>query len=124
MGKKMTRRQKLKLKKIIRISVCSVIAVIVIAAIIINILQQRNARIFTDGTQSITLRENGTFTAELYHGVMRNGLYKEDGVDDITIISFDENGIVAVGFLMNDVLTYPEEWDDMHGHNRDLTLKQ
>jgi len=129
MGKKMTRRQKLRLKKIMGIIICIVIVVIVVTAIIVNILQNRNARVFTDGTQTITLRENGTFTAELYHGVIRSGDYKEmsmmgeDG--EFIVVFFQEKNVETTGgFLVDNILTYPEDWDDIHGHNRNLELRE
>ena len=112
-----------KRKKLIIVTVC-VLAVATIAALVIfNMFRQGEARIYTDGRQTVTLNGNGTFTALLAHNNTMNGTYTEITEGGVTTISFVYGGATANGRIVNHVLTIPDEWDDNHGHGKELRLR-
>ena len=115
-------QKKAKRKKIMIIAVGAAVVLAVAALIITNVYRQGHARVFTDGRQTLTLHSNGSFSARLYHNVMRSGTYTESVSDGVTTISFDESGVITQGRLAGNTLTFPDEWDDGHSHNRDLRL--
>ena len=115
--------KKAKQKKLVRISVCVAIAAVIFAVIAFNIYQQGGSRVFTDEMQTVTLRGNGRFTAELFHGITRNGTYIEHVSDGVTTISFTERGVTVTGELLDDVLTIPAEWGVGCGHDHSRYLR-
>ena len=128
MGKKKKGKQKQAVKmfnrkNLVIISICVVIAVVIGALIIFNTGQQSGTRVFTAGSQTVTLRDDGTFSAQLAHSVAKSGTYTESVADNITTISFTYNGKTEKGSIVNNVLTLPHEWDDGHGHGTKFTLK-
>jgi len=110
-------------KLIITLGVCiSVIVIIAAALLIFNSASQSQDRVFTDGHQTITLREDGTFTAELAHET-KNGQYTESTANSIITVTFTSEGKSATSRITNDILTIPHEWQDDHGHGTQLKLK-
>jgi hypothetical protein len=86
-------------------------------------VQNADARIFTDGQQTIRLFNNGNYTAVLAHNTRKSGTYTENTENDITIISFVTRGITENGNISGNILTFPSEWDDGHGHGNRLRLR-
>jgi hypothetical protein len=86
--------------------------------------QKPNARIYSDGHQSITLYDDGNYTARLAHGVSKSGTYTESAEDGVTIVSFVTRGKTENGRIRDNVLTFPSEWDDGHGHGSQLRLRE
>ena len=116
--------KKRKQKKILIATICVVLAAaIVVLLISLSMIRQRSERVFTDGRQTITLRDDGTFAARLYHNVRANGTYTEMTEGNATIITFVSGGTSIETRVVNNVLTVPAEWTDAHGHNRRLTLR-
>ena len=72
-------------------------------------------RTFSDGHQSVTLQNDGSFTARLAHG-RKSGTYTENTQGAVTWVIFSYDGTSARGRLEGDILTIPDEWDDHHGH--------
>jgi len=117
-------RKRAKQKKIIIIIICSVIAAVVIAALVFFFLNQQNSeRVYAFADSTITLRDDGSFNALLFHDVSFNGTYSEITQDNTTIVSFTYDGITVNGRIVGKILTLPEEWDDDHGHGMEYTLK-
>ena len=106
-------------KKILTVTVCCIISLIIIGLLSVNLYRQSKARIFTGGGQTVTLFEDGTFTANLAHET-RKGTYTESSEGSVLFVS---EGIEANGRIVNNDLSLPEEWDDHHGHNATLKLK-
>jgi len=72
--------------------------------------------IFSYHGQTVQLLADGTFTASLAHGVRKSGTFTKTTENDRTIVSFNVNGNVEVGIIVNNFLHIPREWDDGHGH--------
>jgi hypothetical protein len=108
---------------IIIASVCIAIVVAISALVIFNATnQQSETRVFTAGNQKVTLSDDGTFSAQLAHGVTKSGTYTENSTGSVTIISFIYDGKTENGNINGNVLTLPNEWDDGHGHGASLIL--
>jgi len=104
-------------------SVCIAIAVVIGALVIFNTTNnQGETRVFTVGSQTITLYDDGAFSAQLAHGVAKSGTYSESVVGDVTTVSFTYEGKTEKGNIVGNVLTIPNEWDDSHGHGTKFTL--
>jgi len=117
-------RKRAKQKKIIIIIICSVIAAVVIAALVFYFLNhQSNERVYEFADSTITLRDDGSFDALLFHDVSFNGTYSETKQDNATNISFSYDGITVNGWIVGNTLTLPDEWDDDHGHGMEYTLR-
>jgi len=108
--------RKSKQKKTFISIVCSVIVLAFLVPFILSAIQQSGARVFSDGFQTITLRRNGTFTAQLFHEAIDNGTYTEASHGSEAVVAFAYNGLVAAGSISGNVLTVPPEWEDTHGH--------
>ena len=114
-----------KTKRKIAIIVCCC-ALVVIAAVLLGIFSgnwrnnssapQYTREIYSYGGQTIQLLADGTFTASLAHGARRNGTYTKTVNGNITAVSFNVNGSIEVGRIINNALHIPEEWNDGHGH--------
>jgi|GEM_PF-499760 len=111
-----------KRKKIIRMTLGIAVAIAIVALIVINATQKIEERVFTDGNQTITLRDNGTFSARLAHDARKRGNYEENVAGDVTTVVFTEGEVTTNGTIVNNVLTIPAEWEDAHGHGRELWL--
>ena len=124
--KKARAEKKIKRKKIITITICASVVVVITALFILNYHQSKTDRIFTEGHdhghQTITLHGDGTFTANLAHD-RKKGTYTEKTESGITIVYFTFEGTTVNGNIENNILSLPEEWDDHHGHGNRLRLK-
>jgi len=110
-----------KQKKHLIAGLCIIIAIIIAGAFAFDAFRQRNDRVFEDHHQTVTLRGNGTFTAQLHHNVVVTGTYTEDIADGATTITFINNGSHHRGSIDGEILTLPSEWDDGCDHNRRLS---
>lgn len=128
MSNKKTRKEqaikKSKQKNRIIIAVFALLLVAVIATVVIVIAQRGQERVFSEGNQSVTLRDNGNFTASLAHNVNRSGTFTETEDGDVITISFTEGGATVTGSIIDGVLHLPEQWNTGcgHGHNTELPL--
>ena len=117
--------KKEKQKKIIIIAVIAVVILAVAAIFIINAINAKNDEIYTDGSATITLRANGTFSAVMYHDRRYSGTYVKSKDGDEVTVTFTYDGITAVAELENNELHIPHEWEDGHGHGHgSLPLKK
>jgi len=118
-------RKKARQKKMTVLIVCMLAVAAIAALIIVNLSPQSDGRVFVAGNNQVTLYEDGSFTAELPHGVSKSGTYMEiEHIDDdATTISFTMEGRTEVGSIIGDTLTIPHEWDDGHGHATEFVLR-
>ena len=110
-------------KKIIISLACLLVIGIVAAITIIGIQQQSPARIFTYGTNRVTLFDDGNFLAQLPHNVKKSGTYSEHTQGNITTVIFNIETQTYTGTISNNILTIPDEWNDSHGHNTEYRLR-
>ena len=115
--------KKARQKKIITVSVCASVVLLIAALLIFNAYQRKDNRVFTDGHQTITLRSDGTFDAALAHNENWKGTYTEDTKNSVTTVTFVVDGTSVNGSIRNNILTIPDEWQDDHGHGSKLKLK-
>ena len=127
MAKKGRQTQALKKSKqkkmLITIGVCvSVVVIVAVALLVLNSTSQSQDRVFTDGHQTITLRDDETFTAELAHETII-GQYTQSTANSVVTVTFTSGGKSVTSRITNDILTIPQEWQDDHGHGTQLKLK-
>jgi len=78
--------------------------------------QHSESETYSHGRQKVELNENGTFSANLAHGVNKNGTYTKKAEGSRTIVTFTVDGKQEIGRIENNSLHLPNEWDDGHGH--------
>jgi len=114
------RRKKAKQKKLIIAGVCTlaVAAVIVISVLLSS--TERRSEVFSNGIKLVELLPDGRFSANLAHNVRKSGTYTRVLEDNNEVIFFDTNGVIEVGWIEDNALVIPEQWDDFHNHGRVL----
>jgi len=82
-------------------------------------------RVFVYGQQTVTLKSDGTFVANLSHNETKSGTYTEENGEDIITVTFTYDNTSANGIIIiaNNVLLVPDEWDDGHGHSHGVEFK-
>ena len=106
-----------KRKKIIIISAIAAVVVALVSYLIVNAILAPETDIFTDGSQTVILQSDGNFTANLSHSVKRDGTFTLADQEELTIVTFNQNGAIFTAEIENDELILPEEWKDECGHN-------
>ena len=114
-----------KKRMIILAAFAACVVAIVVFAVLVN-ANRPNARVFSVADQSVTLYEDGNFTARLAHGVSISGTFTEQVSGDVTTISFTRGGDTVSTQIANDVLLIPIEWRAgcAHGHTIELPLRR
>jgi len=98
---------------------CALTATVVFI-LLINACSQNKSEIYSDGSQKIELSADGKFAAVLAHNNRISGTYTRKTEGSRIIISFNVNGTITVGRIINDALHFPEEWEDGHHHGNVL----
>jgi len=105
----------------------SIIILIIAVAVVLGIYasnrqnaKQVGAEIYSDGNQTVQLLADGTFNAALAHNKRISGTYTRTAENNRTIVSFNVNGNIETGSIINNALHFPEEWEDGHHHGNVL----
>ena len=108
----------------IRVLACALAALIALFALG-ACSGQADYRYYGISGTGVTLNDDLTFAANLYHGTVKTGTYTESaGPDGVTLVTFTSGGVQAVGAIVDDVLTIPLEWRDGHGgHSNAFPLR-
>ena len=117
--------KKARQKKMLIIAI-GALAIVAIAIVIIVSIVGRNGdddRVFAVGTNSVTLRADGTFMAVLPHNVRISGTYSEHIHGGVLTVHFRHDGQTSDGTIIDNVLRIPHEWEDGHGHAVEFTLQ-
>ena len=114
-------RKKAKRNKLIAIIVVVVVVVTATTLITYTVIQNNMAEVFSDGEQTVRLRPDGRFRAQLAHDSSYRGSYTRTDEGGVMVITFSYGKETAVGQLIIDQLYLPDEWDDGHGHAGMLT---
>jgi hypothetical protein len=112
-------RKKAKQRKILIISIISIFALVVFGFLLHSLVGKNEiaaSETYSYHGQTVQLLENGTFIARLAHNVRKNGTFTKNTENNIVNVIFNTNGIIEIGWIINDALHIPEEWDDGHGH--------
>ena len=110
-----------KTKKVIVISAVVVVFLAIAALFVYDAVMKSGTEFYSDGHQSVRLFSDGTFTAELYHGVRYSGTYEKIGQGDDFSIAYTSGDVTVTGEVTGRLLHIPEEWQDDHGHGTVLT---
>jgi len=113
--------KKAKRKKQMIIGICALVVVAVAVVAVITIIGQRGTETYSTGGQTVQLQQDGTFSATLAHGVRRNGTFTKTVENNRTTVTFNTGGVIEIGWIENNALHIPNEWDDGHGHGSVLT---
>ena len=132
MGSKKKRREaaqrKTKRRKITLLAVCVAFLVVYTVAVIVYHATRPDSRVFAvAGNQSVTLYENGRFTARLAHNVNLSGTFTEEVHGDVITISFTQGGGTVSTQIENDVLLLPDPWRatcEFHRHETEFPLRR
>ena len=108
--------KKTKQKKMLILCICSLMILAVAGIALYSALMNKNTEIYGYYGQTVQLLENGNFSAMLAHNVRKNGTYTKRIEDDRITVIFNVNGNIELGWIINNVLHIPTEWDDGHGH--------
>jgi len=116
--KKERAEKKAKQKKLIILCICVSLAVIIGVSIFViqNLVGNEAAEIYSYQGQTIQLLNDGRFTAMLAHNVRKSGTYTKTDENGIITVAFNTNGNIETGWIINNSLHIPREWDDGHGH--------
>jgi len=104
-----------------KLIIWSVVILALLALVFILIFtNQGKVEKYSDGYQTIELYANGSFSANLYHGVEYKGNFSKSSTGSNEIIVFTVNDATFVAPVINNVLNLPSEWRDSHGHGSTL----
>ena len=124
---KKTRRElakkKAKMRKIIIILSVVIVVIAAAAVVTISMIISAGTDTYTDGHQTVKLRSNGRFVAELHHDEKFRGTYSMEQQGNWPVIAFTTGGETVYGQFMEDNLLLPDAWHDDHGHNTVLPKK-
>ena len=109
--------KKSKKKKQIVIMISAIVLLAICGLVIFALHSERNTRVFTDGRKTVSLMANGSFNAQLAHGVNKRGTYYEEVEDGTITVTFVTDRGNVQGSIAEGILTLPSEWDDGCGHN-------
>jgi hypothetical protein len=102
--------------------VFAALLVVAVVAVIVIELTRPDVRVFAvEGGQSVSLYENGRFSARLFHNMNISGTFVEDG----NTISFAHDGRTSESEIGDDVLILPVNWRAtcrMHSHEIEFPL--
>ena len=118
---KIARQAEAARKRKLKVKIIALACLVIIAAMVFYLIffTQDRTRVFSDGYQVVNLRDDGTFSARLFHNTT-SGTYTEITEGNASMIIFTHDGAFAYSRLTNDILILPNEWDDFHGHNMRL----
>ncbi|MCL2455983.1 MAG: hypothetical protein FWD19_00365 [Defluviitaleaceae bacterium] len=128
-------KKKLKQKKDLReaqqiktaiILLCSVVAAIIVGALIFSAFRDNSDRVFVSGSSQITLREDGTFIAMLPHNAILSGTFDENISENTATVLFTHSGRTDTARLSGQTLTVPSGWlpSCSHTYNPNFNLRR
>ena len=107
-----------KQRRITFIGVGAVVATAFVVLLLFTILREDTSRVFVNAGSTVTLNEDGTFIANLPHGVRISGTFFETEIGASTTVSFVTSRGTENGNLDSEVLSIPNAWVPAcaHGH--------
>jgi len=115
--------KKVNRKTLIISGVCAIAIVAVVVIVIISNGSQDNSESYSGGGQIVRLLDDERFLASLSHGARKSGTYTRTIDGERIIVAFNINGRIEIGWIEDDILTLPIEWEDDCGHGRMLPRK-
>jgi len=105
-------------KKLLIIGVVIFIAAVAGALLFImhKVNDNKDMEVYSYHGQTVQLFANGKYSATLAHNVQKSGTYTKANENGRISISFNTNGRIENGWIINNSLHIPAEWDDGHGH--------
>ena len=114
--KKENAEKKAKQKRLIIICVCVLTALVIAGISLYFFTGQKSTETFGLNGQTVQLFADGKFSASLAHSVQKSGTYTKRTENGGIVVSFNINGKIENGWIINNALYLPDEWDDNHGH--------
>ena len=118
-AKKKEKAKKVEMQKKILIAVICVLIAGIIGVLIFrmhNANEKRINEIYSYHGQTVQLLEGERFIAILSHNVRKSGTYTKANENDRVAVTFSYDGKNETGWIINNSLHIPREWDDGHGH--------
>ena len=103
-------------KKILILGICALVVIAAAAIAMYFFTYNDGTEIYSAGGQTVHLYDDGTFTASLAHNVRKGGRYEKLANENVIEVMFYVDGRTESGWILNDSLYIPDEWDDGHGH--------
>ena len=103
------------------------ICLILITLVLISSCGEKDSdhRFYGSGDLGVTLNDDLTFVANLYHGFSVSGTYTETTENGVTTVIYtSDDGIEYIGTISKNILTIPYEWGDAHGHGNTFALQK
>jgi hypothetical protein len=113
-----------------RKAILAVFGVCVVAVVVVMIVINANrpdSRVFAVAEQSVTLYDDGNFTARLAHNNNLSGTFLENVSGNVTEISFTHGGNTVSTQIEDDVLVLPIPWRApcrIHMHETEFPLRR
>ena len=121
-------QKKAKKKRLAMLAMCATFVVVAVVVGIVYTVTRPYVRVFgATGGESITLHEDGTFTASLAHNTVLSGTFTEEVDGDVTAISFIQGGNTISTQIEGDVMTMPNQWRSAcrtHSHATELPRRR
>jgi len=111
-------------KKLLFISICALIIICAAAYGIYSSSHKNKTETYSDGGQTIQLLADGKFSALLAHNNRKAGTYAKTTENGRIKVIFNTGGTESTGWIINDSLHFPEEWEDGHHHGNALQKKK
>jgi hypothetical protein len=99
------------IKKVLIMLACIVALTAVIYAAVWTLGKHVKAEVYTGGGQTVTLFEDGSFTADLHLNKRLAGTYVKHDFGYVIAVQFFVGGQLENGFLKDDVLQLPSAWE-------------
>jgi len=112
--------KKSKSKRLLLVGVCALVVICVAAFFIYSSAFKNKNETYSDGGQRVQLFADGRFDASLAHYNRKTGTYIKSSESGRIKIIFNVDGKESTGWIVDDVLSFPKEWEDGHDHGNQL----
>ncbi|MCL2196793.1 MAG: hypothetical protein FWB77_04180 [Treponema sp.] len=107
--------------KLLFLTICALIVICAAMYGIYSSSHKNKTETYSDGGQTIQLLSDGKFSASLAHNNRKAGTFTKITENGRIKVIFNTNGTESTGWIINDALHFPEEWEDGHHHGNALT---
>jgi len=111
-------------KRLLLLGVCMLIAVCAAAFGIYSTSSKNKNETYSDSGQTVQLFADGKFSATLAHNNRKAGTYVKTKESGRIKVLFKTDSAESAGWIINDALHFPEEWEDGHHHGNILPKKK
>ena len=119
-----------KQRRLTLMALCGAVVLVgILVAVVVHIARPGSRVYAAAGNLSVTLYDNGNFSARLAHNRSLRGTFAEQVYDaggNIVEVAFTHDGMTVSAQIVNDVLLLPVEWRATcaHGHAVEFPLRR